>query len=200
MARTKTVKLETQLKKITWGESYTSLLLGMIVVVVIGLVIFSFAKSKGVLRQTSSVKDNTVTKEEQENNKQKVASLPKIYTVVAGDDLWTISKKLYKSGYNWVDIAKANKLANADIVYAGDKLVIPEAKPVIVAIEDQKAQELLPNVAIKGSSYTVVQGDNLWDISVRAYSDGYRFVELARANNLSNPNLIFAGNKLTIPR
>ncbi|HUV71729.1 MAG TPA: LysM peptidoglycan-binding domain-containing protein [Clostridia bacterium] len=46
----------------------------------------------------------------------------------------------------------------------------------------------------------MVKGDTLWDISVRAYQDGYRWVEIAEANNLSNPNIIHPGNALTIPR
>lgn len=56
------------------------------------------------------------------------------------------------------------------------------------------------NTAITGNSYTVQSGDNLWDIAVRAYGDGYRWVEIAQANNLANPGLIFSGNVFTIPR
>lgn len=53
---------------------------------------------------------------------------------------------------------------------------------------------------IKGASYTVVQGDNLWNIAVRAYGDGYKWVEIAKANKLANPDLIHAGNKFVLPR
>ena len=200
MARAKVLKLEAEPRKIAWGDSYVSLLLGMVVVVVIGFIIFSFVKNKGNLQQTSSVKDNSVS--EEQTDKSKNSGLPKTYTVVAGDHLWSISEKFYKSGYNWVDIAKANNLANPSIVHAGVKLTIPDVKPKIITIAQQKEEVLkVPTInAIKGNSYTVVTGDNLWNIAVRAYSDGYRFVEIAKANNLSNPDIIFAGNKLTIPR
>jgi nucleoid-associated protein YgaU len=53
---------------------------------------------------------------------------------------------------------------------------------------------------ITGSSYTVVEGDNLWDIAVRRYGDGYRWVDIAKANSLSNPDLIYPGSKFALPR
>jgi putative chitinase len=199
MARAKVVKLESQPQKVSWGESYSSLLLGMVVVVVIGFIIFSFARNKGEPQKISSVRNEAAKQEK--IDKQTRLGLPKTYTVAPGDDLWSISEKLYKSGYNWVDIAKANKLGNPDVLHAGIKLTVPDVKPKIVTIaakppmlQEQEAK------AIKGESYTIVSGDNLWEISVRAYGDGFRYVEIAKANNLSNPDLIFAGNKLKIPR
>jgi len=53
---------------------------------------------------------------------------------------------------------------------------------------------------ISGATYEVVRGDNLWKIAVRAYGDGYRWVEIARENKLTNPNLIHTGNILILPR
>ncbi|MFI5265695.1 MAG: LysM peptidoglycan-binding domain-containing protein [Candidatus Levyibacteriota bacterium] len=53
---------------------------------------------------------------------------------------------------------------------------------------------------ITGKTYTVKAGDDLWNIAVRAYGDGYKWVDIARVNNLSNPNLIFSDNVLVIPR
>ncbi len=54
--------------------------------------------------------------------------------------------------------------------------------------------------AISGDRYTVVKGDNLWDISVRAYGNGFRWTEIAKANNLVNPRVIHSGNVLILPR
>lgn len=50
-----------------------------------------------------------------------------------------------------------------------------------------------------GSQYTVVQGDSLWNIAVAKYNDGYRWTEIARLNNLDNPDLIHPGNVLQLP-
>ena len=54
--------------------------------------------------------------------------------------------------------------------------------------------------AISSDSYTVVKGDNLWSIAVRAYGDGYKWTEIAKANKLVHPSLIHPGNDLTLPR
>lgn len=61
-------------------------------------------------------------------------------------------------------------------------------------------QAMITRGRIDGTSYTVQKGDYLWDIAVRAYGDGYRWVDIARANNLSNPDIIHSGNVFAIPR
>lgn len=47
--------------------------------------------------------------------------------------------------------------------------------------------------------YTVVPGDNLWNIAVNFYGDGTRYPEIAAANGIENPNLIFPGQVFIIP-
>jgi LysM repeat protein len=51
----------------------------------------------------------------------------------------------------------------------------------------------------KAASYTVQSGDTLWAIAKAAYGDGSLYTKLASANGISNPNLIYAGQVLTIP-
>lgn len=187
------------LSRIKFTESYTSLILGAIVVLIAGILFVSFAKGNKNA-QTSSTKD--VSKIEQNSNTSSM------YTVNVGDDLWSISENVYKDGYKWVEIAKANKLENPGIIYSGDKLIIPTITPSVIQKEIAQNEELNPqtqtpviqNNSITGNSYTVVEGDNLWDIAVRAYGDGFRWPEIAVANNLSNPSLIFSGNVFIIPR
>ena len=48
-------------------------------------------------------------------------------------------------------------------------------------------------------SYTVVSGDSLWSICKRFYGDGSLAYKLAAANSISNPNLIYPGQVLTLP-
>ncbi|MBI4089128.1 MAG: LysM peptidoglycan-binding domain-containing protein [Candidatus Levybacteria bacterium] len=175
-------------------ESYTSLILGAIVVLVAGILFISFVRN-AKNTQTSSTKEES-NLEKQESNESKTSST---YTVKPGDDLWTISENVYKDGYKWTELARANKLQNPDIIHSGNKLTIPtitqksEPTPTVPTQVTEKS-------SITGSSYTVKSGDNLWDISVRAYGDGYKWVELAKVNNLSNPDLIFSGNVLKLPR
>lgn len=177
--------------KIKLTESYTSLILGAIVVLITGLIIISFAKG-GRIMQTSSDKDIQKAEQLQESNTSST------YTVKPGDDLWTISENVYKNGYRWVEIAKINNLENPGLIYAGNKLMLPENKS---AIDQKESQDItIKNNSITGNTYTVVKGDNLWDIAVRAYGDGFKWPEIAKVNNLVNPDLIHPGNVFKIPR
>ncbi len=110
--------------------------------------------------------------------------------------MWAIAEKIYGSGYNWVNIAKENNLTNPNRLFEGQELTIPKVK----VIEPEKVAGASEEEKIASESYTVTKGDCLWDIAVKAYGDGYRWVEIARENNLSNPNLIHPGNILTLPR
>jgi nucleoid-associated protein YgaU len=53
--------------------------------------------------------------------------------------------------------------------------------------------------AVPSQTYKVKKGDHLWRIAVDAYNDGYKWVEIAQANNLVNPNYIEEGQELEIP-
>ncbi|MDP2720773.1 MAG: LysM peptidoglycan-binding domain-containing protein [bacterium] len=50
------------------------------------------------------------------------------------------------------------------------------------------------------TKYTVTRGDHLWSIAARFYGTGYNWTILANANRLTNPDVIHAGNVLTIPK
>lgn len=190
-------KLTKMVQSVTWSESYTSLLMGIVVVIVGALFVVSY------LRQTHHVQETTSIATTATPTPQKSALQPeeKTYTVQKGDDLWHIAEKFYKSGYNWVDIARANNLANPGVIHVGNVLVIPNATPKMATISQPAttpAMQAAP--AITGTTYTVQKGDDLWHIAVRAYADGYQWTKIARANNLANPGMIYSGNVLKIPR
>lgn len=60
-----------------------------------------------------------------------------------------------------------------------------------------RAEDLTP--LNSGRYHTVVKGDTLWAIAQRYYGNGSRYPEIAKANNISNPNIINVGQKLLIP-
>jgi len=180
------------LSQIKWGESYTSLFLGAIVVVVVLILAVSYFKSRNVTQSTSSTL-STGSKEQIYPG----TSIPKTYAVNEGDDLWHIAQKIYGSGYNWVDLASANNLQNPGLLYVGTKLLVPNVKPRLLTTQVNQVQQPNP---ITGVSYTVVKGDYLWSIAERAYGDGYKWIVIAKANDLSNPNIIYSGNVLKLPR
>lgn len=192
------------------GESYTSLILGIIVVVVATILVVTFIKNRTTT--PAPTQDTSSMSTEKPLEDVKPEDLPTTYTVVEGDDLWNISEKVYKSGYNWVDIATENKLDNPDVLAVGTKLTLPKVEvkestaPTEEAMmtqpeDNQMSMEKTENPnAISGTSYTVVEGDILWSIATRAYNDGYKWVEIANANKLANPDHIEVGQKLTLPR
>lgn len=65
----------------------------------------------------------------------------------------------------------------------------------------EKQSEREEDHAPSASSYTVIKGDTLWGIAKRYYGDGALYTKITAANSekISNPNLIFPGQVLTIP-
>ena len=217
------VKQKTNIRDIfKFGESYTSLILGIIFVVIATVILLTFVKGKNANIKTQDTKQNVVSQKSAETTptpevtnkvlriEQKTETKQGIiagstYIVKKDDTLWKIAENKYKSGYNWVDIQKANGLTNPGVLYAGTKLILPNVQPKIATVmtSDPKGQTItnaMQTNRISGTSYTIVKGDTLWDISVRAYGDGYAWTKIAKANNLENPSTIHSGNRLTIPR
>ncbi len=175
-------------------DSIVSLVLGMAVVLVIGMTIVNYVKSKG--DAVSTTKQEEAAKEAAKSPAEK-GELPTKHTVMAGETLWTISEKYYKSGYNWVDVAKANTLKNANVIAEGQILTIPNVTPIPVPTGSVSSAATTNKPEQK--SYTVVRGDTLWSIAQKVYSNGYRWSDIAVANKLVTPNVIHAGNVLMMP-
>lgn len=186
-------------KTLQFPESYVSMGLGLLVILVSGMLIYNFIRSKPV---SDSGQDQVSNNGTASLAPQPVFAVPTIHVVAPGEDLWVIAEKYYRSGYNWTTIAKANNLPDPNIISTGQKLNIPKADTITVASEQSISPKQTDTSApekIVGKTYTVVRGDDLWLISVRAYGDGYQWVKIARANKLVNPNLIHVGNVLTLP-
>lgn len=159
--------------------------LGALVVVVIGLLVLNYFRGA----QKSDLEGTpTTSKVTEVSETPALKDLPQTYTVNKGDSLWKIAQSVYGSGYNWIDIAKENKLANPNFLMVGQEITIP------------LTEVRQPKTAVTGDTYTVVKGDSLWTIAVRAYGDGYQWVKISRENELSNPGLIHPGNLLKLPR
>lgn len=196
---------EDLLKRLKQGESHFSMILGIVVVLVVGVLIYrNFS-------QINRSKDQTKTETKQEITSGQTAEanvnaiLPAQYTIAPGDDLWAIAEKFYKDPYKWVDIAKENKLENPDLIHSGNVLTIPKVEVAAVAeLPKTGIAEEEPKIpisdAITGDSYIVQKGDYLWEIAVRAYGDGFMINKIIEANNIAQPNLIFSGDVLKIPR
>ena len=125
--------------------------------------------------------------------------MAKIYKVEPGDYLSLISEKIYGSGQYWSEIAKENNFNNPDLLLIGQELRLPDlelkmAQPTAAEVQNKS------QAAIDGDRYMVAEGDHLWNIAVRAYGDGYKWTEIAQANNLAYPDYLAVDQELKLPR
>jgi nucleoid-associated protein YgaU len=77
----------------------------------------------------------------------------------------------------------------------------PAAQPAPVAPAPQAAAPAAPTPSkpAGGVTYRIKYGDTLWDISATYYRNPWLYPKLAKANSIKNPDLIFAGTRITIP-
>jgi len=188
-------RLKNWLKQIKLNESSISMILGALVIIVVGALILNYFRGIGRPEEEIPVQPGEI-KLVEEKGKLYPEGLPTVHKVAVGEHLWAIAERHYGSGYNWVDIAKANNLSNPNRLLVGQELTIPKAAVIKLVV----ASKTVFGPAISGGKYTVAKGDHLWGIAVRAYGDGYRWTEIARANEIANPNIIHPGNVLTLPR
>ena len=99
------------------------------------------------------------------------------YTVKSGDTLSEIGQKL---GVDWKEIASLNGIKSPYTIYPGQVLKISGG-----------------NSAPAKVTYTVKSGDTLSGIASKY---GTTVNAIASANGISNPNLIYVGQVLTIPQ
>lgn len=104
------------------------------------------------------------------------------YSVKSGDTLSALAKRFHTSVSA---LMKANPaIHNANLIHVGQKLSIPGAS-------DNYAQP-----SSGGVTYTVRSGDTLSKIGAKF---GVSYQAIAKANGISNPNVIHVGQKLKIP-
>ena len=190
----KVQKKESSFSFFSFSRKYTPLVYGALTVIVLCLLVFATIKFV-TNKVTLSIGDDGIS--------TKTVSE---YVVKEGDTLWSISEKTYSDGFSWTEIAKANNIKDPSKIEKGQKLVLP-------TVSDARGEKSIEKTTIQatdtdepvsdkitGSYYTVEEGDSLWTIAVRAYGDGYKWVDIANRNNLVNPDLIHPGNQFVLPR
>lgn len=191
-------KLQSELNL---NQSYLNLVLGLLIVLVAGILVFNYFKKN---QANLGPAQQTGTEEAQKDVEP--GSLPGKYTVKEDDTLFSIAETYYNDGYQYVQIAEANKLADVDNLEVGQVLEIPKLDELDLAIVQSEEgiggaeNQTIWGEKITGDTYTVVEGDWLSLIAGRAYGDIMAFDKIAQANNISNPNIIEPGMVLQIPR
>ena len=79
------------------------------------------------------------------------------------------------------------------------QVIIPEQRENVPE-NAETAPQKTPQKAAEGESYTIKQGDTLWDISNTFLKDPFLWPFIWKANQyITNPDLIYPGNRLAIP-
>jgi LysM repeat protein len=115
-----------------------------------------------------------------------------VYVVKPGDTLRSIAATY---GTTMSAIVRANNMANPDVIYPGQRLIIPVsggATPPPTAVPTAATSPTSAN-----STYHTVQLGDTLDKVARAY--GTTAAAIIAANGISNPDLIWVGQKLLIP-
>jgi LysM repeat protein len=128
----------------TDSESIISMVLGAMVVLVIGALLFSYVRDWRAKNTADSNNDTELTAspvpvvveelpkegevqfEKNEKGESTPVNLPAKYTVKAGDSTWKIAQAFYGSGFNYVDIENANNLKADAELNEGQELLIPK--------------------------------------------------------------------------
>jgi LysM repeat protein len=108
------------------------------------------------------------------------------YVVQRGETVATIA---HRYGTSVSAIVKLSDLASADLIYPGQRLLIP-AGGAVASGSAASARPAAPTI------YIVNSGDTLGTIAARY---GISVAAIVKANGITTPNRIWVGMKLTIP-
>ncbi len=109
------------------------------------------------------------------------------YIVQRGDTLFGIATRF---GVSLSSLAAANSITNLNLIFVGEQLTIPGPDG------GGGTNPPPPPPTSGGGTYTIQRGDTLGLVAQRF---GVSLANLINANSISNPNLIFVGQVLTIP-
>lgn len=114
-----------------------------------------------------------------------IAAQDTVHTVQRGENLYRISVRY---GVSMDAIIQANSLAAPSRIFAGQQLVIPNFDSSSAVVEN-------PTVAGTPTYHTVTGGEILAGI---AQKYGMTLNQLMQINNITNPDLIYRGQQLTV--
>lgn len=135
---------------------------------------------------------------------ENVASSDETYTVKSGDTLSAIANR-YSTTV--AELVSLNNISNPNLIFVGQTIKLPKAQSTqeqtVVKEDDPQPQtqsqaqtEVTQTSRPEENVYTVKSGDTL---SAIANKYNTTVAELARINNIGNPNLIYVNQKIVLP-
>ena len=134
--------------------------------------------------QVLKVSANASTSSSTSSSANSTVTTAASYTVKSGDTLSAIAAKY---GTTYQALASANSISNPNDIYVGQVIKV---SATATAASSQAASSTNSN-----GSYTVKSGDTLYGI---ALANGLNWQTLAKQNGISDPNVIFVGQKLSL--
>lgn len=136
--------------------------------------------------QVLKVSSNASTSSSTSSSANSTVTTAASYTVKAGDTLSAIAAKY---GTTYQALASTNSISNPNDIYVGQVIKV---SATATAASSQAASSTNSN---SNGSYTVKSGDTLYGI---ALANGLNWQTLAKQNGISDPNVIFVGQKLSL--
>lgn len=134
--------------------------------------------------QVLKVSSNASTSSSTSSSANSTVTTAASYTVKAGDTLSAIAAKY---GTTYQALASTNSISNPNDIYVGQVIKV---SATATAASSQAASSTNSN-----GSYTVKSGDTLYGI---ALANDLNWQTLAKQNGISDPNVIFVGQKLSL--
>lgn len=114
------------------------------------------------------------------------------HTVQVGETLRSIADRY---GVTIEELAAANRLVNPNLIFAGQQLLIPASGAAVVEEVDAIDDSVQEADALERVVHVVQPGETLTRIAARY---GITTADILRLNRLPNPNIIFAGQRITV--
>lgn len=131
--------------------------------------------------QVLKVSSNASTSSSTSSSANSTVTTAASYTVKAGDTLSAIAAKY---GTTYQALASTNSISNPNDIYVGQVIKVSATATAAAASSTSSS-----------GSYTVKSGDTLYGI---ALANGLNWQTLAKQNGISDPNVIFVGQKLSL--
>lgn len=169
-------------------ESYISLVLGFLVVVVSGILLYNFITKRNASEPAVPAPSPTITEE--------------VISTVSG----TLTITAPQSTPTAVPSSPTTQPTASPAPTAS---VTPTATPSpVMTIAPSVTATTTPKVVVSpvpaaatqtGSTHTVQKGESLWKLAEKYYGSGFEWKKIAEANGLKNPRIIEVGQQLSIP-
>ena len=193
-----------------WDDSLISLGLGALVVVISGILLYNFFSntSQDLLRDISTSMQTSREEEQLANPSFAPAEIVPTDTPIPLAQIQTEGQ-----GELMVPIISPTPEQSA----VPSQNTVAVMSPMVTATPVAQIEEKMPEQTITEpvtvanevattfdgtitDKYTVQSGDSLWKIAERFYGDGFKWREIAKANNIANPGQLEKGLALNVPR